>query len=155
MAVHILELTKFDKRVEDLATPLDRWLYFLRHTAGLDLASLPASLDVPEVRWALGDLRMISKSERERERYKSHLKFQRDIYTALAEREEAGEARGLEKGRAQGRAERVCDDIRYLQELLGGGVSSLDDSRAMSLPELENLAAALRAELKARLANGS
>lgn len=151
MAVHILELTKFHKRVEDLATPLDRWLYFLRHAAGLDLASLPTSLDVPELRWALGDLRMISQSERERERYESHLKLQRDIYTALAEREEAGEARGLEKGRAEER----CDDIRYLQEMLGRGVMSLEQLRAMSLPELENLAAGLRAELRARLASGS
>jgi predicted transposase/invertase (TIGR01784 family) len=151
MAVHILELTKFHKGVEDLATPLDRWLYFLRHAVALDLASLPASLDVPEVRWALGDLRMISQSERERERYESHLKLQRDIYTALAEREEAG----LEKGRTQERAERFRDDIRYLQELLGRGVTSSDELRAMPLPELENLVAGLRAELKARLANGS
>lgn len=28
IALHILELPKFDKAVDELATPLDRWLYF-------------------------------------------------------------------------------------------------------------------------------
>lgn len=155
MAVHILELTKFQKTVEELNTPLDRWLYFLRHAPALDIGSLPATLDVPEVRLALGDLMMISQSERERERYESHLKLQRDIYTAVAEGRDAGEALGLETGRALERAERWRDDIQYLQELLGRDVMSAEELQALSLPELENLTGRLRAELKIRLANST
>lgn len=52
MAVHILDLVKFDKPVEHLATALDRWLFFLRHAEELDADSLPDPLDVPELRWA-------------------------------------------------------------------------------------------------------
>ena len=44
---------------------------------------------MPEVRWALGDLDMISQSDGDREPYESRLKMQRDMNTALAEREEA------------------------------------------------------------------
>lgn len=155
MAVHILELAKFHKTAEELVTPLDCWLYFLRHATALDLGSLPRSLEVPELRWALGDLTMMSQSELERERYESYLKKQRDIYTAMAEKLDEGLVRGRAEGRQEGQAEARCDDIRYLQEMLGRDVSSLNDLRGIPLPELERLALRLRAELRAKLANGS
>jgi hypothetical protein len=116
----------------------------------LNIDSLPVALDVPEVRWALGDLTMISQSDLERERYESHLKLQRDIYTALAEKLDEG----MEKGRAEGRAEGWRDDIRYLNEVLGHEVIPPEQLAALSLPELESLVARLRAELKASR-NGS
>ena len=67
MALHIFELSKSRKSVDELATPLDRWLFFLRHGENLDPDALPEPLNVPDVRWALGDLLMISQSDRERE----------------------------------------------------------------------------------------
>lgn len=33
-------------------------------------------LDVPELRWALGDLAMIARNQNEREQYESRLKMQ-------------------------------------------------------------------------------
>ena len=101
MAVHILELPKFTKAAEDLTTRLDRWLFFLRHARDLDVDALPEPRDVPEVRSALGDLIMISRSKRDRELYESREKMQRDIYTTVAEAEDRGEARGIEQGRAR------------------------------------------------------
>lgn len=163
MTVHILELPKFKKAVEQLTTPLDRWLYFLRHALELDTDALPDSLDVPELRWALGDLIMISQREPDRELYESRQKMQRDIYTAMAEKEEIGEARGLEKGRAEGRAagreegraEGRAEErrlvVQYLQRLLREEVTSLEQLRALSMSDLETLAARLQAELDAKL----
>jgi hypothetical protein len=154
MAVHILELPKFNKPIEELATPLDRWLYFLRHAPVLDSEALPETLNVPEVLWALGDLMMIVRSEQDRERYESRLKMQRDIYTALAERGDEEHAKGREEGRAEERAERWRDDIRFLQEVLGQHVISAEELETLSLSGLESLVTRLRAELKASR-NGS
>jgi predicted transposase/invertase (TIGR01784 family) len=155
MTVHILELPKFKKAVEQVTTPLDRWLYFLRHALELDADALPDSLDVPELRWALGDLIMISQREPDRELYESRQKMQRDIYTALAEKEEIGEARGLERGRAEGREEGRAEErrllVQYLQRLLHEEVTSLEQLRALSMSDLETLAARLQAELDAKL----
>ena len=151
MAVHILELTKFGKPVEQLTTPLDRWLFFLNNATELDADALPEPLDVPEIRRAMGDLLMISQSERDRERYESRLTMQRDVSTALAEKREEGR----EEGRAKGRAEERRAYVQSLQELLGQNSMSLEQLRALSLPELESLGARLRAELKSKLANGS
>ncbi|HVX13028.1 MAG TPA: Rpn family recombination-promoting nuclease/putative transposase [Pirellulales bacterium] len=143
LAVHILELPKFDKTVDDLATPLDRWLFFLRHAQDLDEEALPEPLDVAEVRWALGDLIMITQSDEDRERYESRLKMQRDVYTALFE--------AREEGRAEGQIAR----IQSFQRLLREEVTALEQLRALSPVELESLAARLESELNAKLTNGS
>lgn len=78
LAVHILELSKFRKELGELTTLLDRWLYFLRHGEELDAEAVPAALDVPELRWALGDLLMISRIDPERELYEARLREWRD-----------------------------------------------------------------------------
>ena len=172
MAVHILELTKFNKAVEELETALDRWLFFLRHAPTLNLTALPEKLHAPEIQWAMEDLMMISQSDRERERYESRLKMQRDIYTALAEgrdegrdlgraegraegREEGraeGREEGREEGRAEGRAEERRALIQFLQRRLNQRVMTLEELQALSSPDLENLVTRLQAELDAKLA---
>ena len=161
LAVHILELPKFRKELDDLTTPLDRWLYFLRYGEELDADVVPVTLDVPEVRWALGDLFMISRIDPDRELYEARLQERRDkaaerqaLEAALAAQETARET-GLSEGRAEGRAEQRREDIRYLQEMLGHEVMGVEESHALPLPELESLVARLRTELKDRLASGS
>ncbi len=155
LARHILELQKFTKAVEALTTPLDRWLYFLRHAQDLDTEALPAALDVPEVRWALGDLVMISQSDQERERYEARLKWQRDVYTALVEAREQGRAEGEAKGEAKGRAEVQIARIHFLQRALHQAVLAAEQLRSLPYAELENLAADLERQLEAKLAGGA
>lgn len=149
LQLHILELPKFRKAVEELATPLDRWLFFLRHAQHLDLDALPETLNVAEVRWALGDLIMIAQSEQERERYEARRKMQRDVYTELAKARDEGRA----EGRQEGLAEAQISRIQSYQRLLGFEVSTVAQLRALSPDESENLAAGLEADLRAKLPN--
>src|SRR5437763_1462364 len=78
LALHMLELPKFTRSAEELATPLDAWLYFLRHAEGLDNAALPPGLRIPEIERAMEVLTMITQSDLERERYEARLKLERD-----------------------------------------------------------------------------
>lgn len=112
----------------------------------LDAVVQPRSLDVPEVRWALGDLTMISQDAVEREHYESHLKLQRDIYTALAEKQDEGRA----EGRAEGEAKAQIRRIQSLRRLLRQTETS-EDLKTLSLAELERLATQLEQQLDARL----
>lgn len=146
LALHILELSKFNKAVEQLATPLDRWLFFLRNAPTLSLDTLPEPLNVPELVWALGDLRMISQNDVERERYESHLKMQRDIYTALAEKRD--------EGREEGESRIQIRRIQALQRLLRQQVRSPDELKSLPLAALETLAVQLEEQLDARLSDG-
>jgi predicted transposase/invertase (TIGR01784 family) len=145
-AVHILELAKFNKSVEELATSLDRWLFFLRHAEELDVDALPDSLDAPEIRWAMEDLIMISQDDRERELYESRLKMRRDVNTALAEK--------LEEGREEGRMEIQVRRIQSLQRLLRHEMISADQLNTRSFSDLETLAVQLVDQLNAKIANG-
>ncbi len=162
MALHILELPKFTKAAEQLATPLDRWLFFLRHARDLDMDALPGPLDVPEVRLALGGLVMISQSKRDRELYESRQKMQRDVYTALAEAKDRGVEEGLrqgiekgiEKGIERGRSEGLQAHIEYLQKLMRREEMPGEQLQRLSFPELEALAARLQSELSAKLSGG-
>jgi predicted transposase/invertase (TIGR01784 family) len=155
LALHILELSKFNKRVDELVSPLDIWLYFLRHAQELDADSLPRALDLAEVRWALGDLIMITQSERERERYESRLKMQRDVYTALEEAREEGRVKGRAEGRDEGRAEGQIARIQSFQRLLRQDVTPQQQLQSLPIQELETLAVRLEAELQAQFKNGS
>jgi hypothetical protein len=100
---------------------------------------------------ALGDLIMISQSERDCELYASRVKMRRDMNTALAEREELGEARGLEKGRVAVQARR----IQSLQRLLRQEITSTEQLKTRPFPDLENLAVQLENQLSAKVADGS
>jgi flagellar biosynthesis/type III secretory pathway protein FliH len=94
---------------------------------------------------------MISQSERDRELYESRVKMRRDMNTALAEREELGEARGLEKGRVEVQARR----IQSLQRLLRQEITSTEQLKTRPFPDLENLAVQLENQLSAKVADGS
>lgn len=134
LAVHILELPKFNKGIGELTTPLDRWLYFLRHGENLDAEAVPVSLDVPEVRWALGDLFMISRIDPERELYEAALRERRDK-AALQQAAATAQEVGFSKGRAEARRA----DIQSLQKLLGHDVTPSDELQALSWEELERI----------------
>lgn len=94
---------------------------------------------------------MISRSKRERDRYESRLKGQRDVYTALAEKVDEGRA----EGRLEGRAEERRELVQYLQKRLRQRVMPPDELQSLSMPELTKLVKRLQAQLDKRLANGS
>jgi predicted transposase/invertase (TIGR01784 family) len=78
LALHMLELPKFKRSADELATPLDAWLYFLRYAEELDTEALPTALQVPEIKRAMEVLHMVTQSDLERERYEARLKLERD-----------------------------------------------------------------------------
>ncbi len=72
MEFHILELPKFTKSEAQLTNGLDIWLYFLRHAAMMDTEALPALLrQQPLIARAVEELRMLTQSDLERQRYEA------------------------------------------------------------------------------------
>jgi len=139
LAIHLLELPKFTKAAAELATPLDRWLYFLRHAEQFDPSALPAGLDSPEMQGAVGELTMLAQNAADRERYESRLKFQRDYDSALADARQVG----LQEGQAGERMERIHD----YQQLLGRPLTPLEQLRQMPADKLEQLVKQLKDDL--------
>jgi predicted transposase/invertase (TIGR01784 family) len=153
LEIHLIELPKFTKSAEQLSSALDRWCYFLRHGAELDLEHLPASLDVPMIRRAMEVLTVFSQDERERELYEQRVKFQRDQSSLLQEVRDAHEAEEqARKDADRGRKEGLMGQIHLCQELLKQPRTPESELLALSQEDLTTLVAQLRKQL---LPNGA
>jgi len=132
--LHVLELPKFDKPLPDLTDDLDKWLFFLRHAATLDINHWPVELAKSPWQRAGKELTMLAQTEIEREKYEARRKGQLDYTTDMrAERR---------IGRAEGRAEAT---IRLLQRILKQPVTTDEALAAMTAVELAELVATLTA----------
>src|SRR5665213_3087800 len=80
---HVLELPKFTKPLTELESGLDIWLYFLRFAEKIDAGALPAALQQPLILRAMEELKMLTQSEIERERYEARRKAQHDHNSAM------------------------------------------------------------------------
>jgi predicted transposase/invertase (TIGR01784 family) len=132
LEIHLLELPKFTRPVEQLTDPLDVWLYFLRYADRLDPDALPAPLQVPVIQQAMKELKMLTQDDLERERYEARIKLQRDASSRVA----AARIEGSLIGRIQ-----MC------QSLLKRPVTSEEELLAMSLEQLQRLVDQLQHEL--------
>ncbi len=81
---HILELPKFTKTAAQLTSRLDLWLYFLRHAAKIDTDAVPGELQQPLLLRAVEELKVLTQTDIDRERYEARRKGQLDLETALA-----------------------------------------------------------------------
>ena len=153
---HVLELPKFTKKLEELGGGLDIWLYFLRYAETMDAGALPTVLRQPSIMRAVEELKMLTQSDIERERYERQLKnqFDRNSWEWHARRrEEIGQEIGKQIGQEIGQKIgqkigqeigkqigiiRICEDILQRQETPEGQLL------ALSLEDLTRLAEDLK-----------
>jgi predicted transposase/invertase (TIGR01784 family) len=143
--IHLIELPKFQLKVEELTEPLELWCYFLKHAASLDKDSLPEALRIPAVRQAMEVLSMLSQSEIERDRYEARLKYERDQMARTEEAHEKGREKGLLEGREKGllegrekmQREVFVQRIQFCQRLLKVTVTPQEELLALTNVELE------------------
>jgi predicted transposase/invertase (TIGR01784 family) len=136
LELHLVELPKFRKTIEQLQSPLDRWLYFLRSGAELDPELMPRELDIPPIRKAVELLMKISQTERER---------QQELSEHFAYFDAKSEA--LQRGTCMG-------EIRVAQALLGVPLTPLEALQPLNLIELETFLSKLQQQLAARNTGG-
>src|SRR5207253_244735 len=137
LELHILELPKFTKPASALATELDIWLYFMCHAEKMDTDALPAALQKhPLVRRAVEELKMLTQTDQERERYEARRKAQLDYNT------------GLKVARMEGRVEEKINTIHLLEGMLHRPATASEELAQRSLHELGQLIEQLLAQLR-------
>lgn len=112
--IHIVELGKFHKTLDELVTELDRWAYFLKHGAQLDPHNLPSQLQNDGIVEAVKGLEMLSLDEQKRDEYLRRRVWEMDLQAhrdGASIREQRGEQRGELRGRTEGRAEGVLASL--------------------------------------------
>jgi predicted transposase/invertase (TIGR01784 family) len=132
--LHILELPKFTKLATELTSRLDVWLYFLRFVDKMDTDEVPAVFqNYPLVLRALEELKMLSQTEAERERYEARRKAQLDYNTGM----KVARMEGQKAGR-----------IQALEQLLGRPETPTEQLFRMKFQDLDRLAEELLAQLQ-------
>ncbi len=131
---HILELPKFTKTADELTSVLDIWLYFLRHAEKIDTDALPPALQRPEVLRALEELKVLTQTEIERERYEARRKAQLDHNSLLFEAREEGLEQGLEQGLERG--EKI-GTIHFCEQFLSRPQTPTEQLASLPLARLD------------------
>jgi chromosome segregation ATPase len=172
LVIHVIEIPKFHRTLEGLRTPLDFWLYFFKNGIGLDADALPESLDRPELRKAMGVLKMLAQNDMERELYEGRLKARRDLQTLETQRrtleaqtqtleaqtrtlqtqrdhwQERYESANREREQARREVHReLAERVRLCQRLLQCPVSPAEELQGQSVEALRELAETLERDL--------
>jgi predicted transposase/invertase (TIGR01784 family) len=92
-------MPKFNKKIEDLETRFDKWLFVLKNLHKLD--RVPEKLK-ESIFLQLFETAEISKfSQQEYQEYENSLKYYRDIKNSLDTAKEEGIIEGIEKGKIE------------------------------------------------------
>ena len=127
-----LELGRFKKRIWELDTVFDKWMYLLKHMH--ELVTIPKEFSDP-LFTRLFMLAKINKfTTEEYKLYQKSLENMSELDNVIASTAEVAEKRGRELGRAEGRAETV-------KKMLAAGISveMIANALGMSVEEIKSL----------------
>ena len=104
-----MELGRFRKKVWELESVYDKWMFALKHIH--ELAEKPAAFHEAEFERLFLLAKIGNFTAEEYKHYITSLKHMSDYYNIIDTAVEAAEKRGLEKGRAEGREEGMAEGI--------------------------------------------
>ena len=125
-----VEVTKFNKTEDELVTLYDKWIYALKNLA--KLTDRPAALrdKIFDRLFQVAEIARFTPTELRE--YEDSLKAYRDMKNSLDTAEEKGVMKGIEIGRAEGRAEGIMLTAKNLKSM---GLSIADIIKATGLSE--------------------
>ena len=132
-----VEIAKFHKTESQLVTLQDKWLYVLRHLAGL--SERPKALTEKIFTRLFTEAEIARFTPLEYHEYEDSLKYYRDLKNSLDTAEEKGEKRGMEKGMKRGMEKgRMMEREENIRRMLAKGVSEdvLADAFGMTVEEI-------------------
>lgn len=95
-----LEIPKFRKTVDELATRFDKWLYVLRNMNRLNRVPEKLREQIFERLFEVAEIARFSQAELQS--YEDSLKYYRDLKNSLDTAREEGRLEGMEEGRLEG-----------------------------------------------------
>ena len=128
-----LELGRFRKRIWELETVFDKWMYLLRHMH--EMVEIPKEFDDSLFRRLFMLAEINNFTAEEYEQYQKSLEnmgdYQNIINTAVEEAEIRGHAVGLEQGREEGS---MLKALEIAQKLMDNGMSREEAAAFVGVP---------------------
>jgi len=148
--LHTIELNKFTDGLGDgieglvskIKNMLDIWSAFLTKHDLLDSDNLAENFNIPELKKAIGVLKIMNFSPEEREEYEDRLKWLRIEANSLKKAEARGRKEGLEEGIKEGRKEGLEEGRKEVALVLlkqGLQVNQISEATGLSDEEVLSL----------------
>lgn len=120
-----LELSKFDKEIEQLNDMVDKWCYFFKHAEETSESDLKRMIEDDQVmKRAFFELDRFSWNEAELLTYDQAEKYAWAYCASMAQQRDEGVAEGLAKGLAEGKEKgRIEERLTLIKKLLDHGAS--------------------------------
>ena len=131
-----LSMPKFTKRIDELETHFDKWLYVLKNLKRLD--SIPDKLreKIFEKMFSVAEISKLNSEERRL--YIDNLNSYRDLKNSLDYAEMKGKVEGLAEGEAKGKIEKALEVAKNLKAL-GMSFEQISEITKLSIEEIKNI----------------
>lgn len=130
-----LEVPKFNKKESELATELDKWLYFLKYLSNLD--TVPNVFSSEMFLKAFGIAEMLHMDKESRIEYEGSLKAYLDLKVILDESFDKGKLEGLVEGLAKGKLEGLKEKLKLLLYKKLGQLPKEIENKIIECQEIE------------------
>lgn len=127
-----VEISKFNKRIEELETNYDKWLFVLQNLSRLDRQ--PKYLQTAVFNRLFAEAEIAKFTRTELREYEDSLKAYRDIKNSLDSAEEKGRA----EGRAEGKKDKAIEIAKNLLEM-DMPIDAIMKATGLSLEEVKEL----------------
>ena len=139
---HFIELSKFNKMVDELSNDADRWIFLLKNAD--ELHAIPKEFeDISVMHDAFGILEEATWSDQERQDYFYMIELERKEYAEHQASIEKGMEKGIEKGMKKGMEKGAQNKAKEIaKELLKKNIlplNSISEITGLSIEEIENL----------------
>jgi predicted transposase/invertase (TIGR01784 family) len=131
-----LELGRFRKRMWELETSFDKWMYLLRHMH--EMVEIPAPFQTPEFKRLFLLAKIGNFTPDELMEYEKSLNSMSDYYNIIDSAVAKAEKVALERGREEGREDAKIESARNLKEL-GVAVEIIVQATGLSLEDIAGL----------------
>ena len=131
-----IELKRFNKRIWEIETTFDKWMYLLKHMH--EMEAVPEKFDTPEFRRLFLLAKIGNFTPEEYKQYLKSLESMSDYYNIIDTAVEAAEKRALTKGREEGRAEgERIKAIEIASKLIANGMSKKEAAEFVGVLECD------------------
>ena len=128
-----LELGRFRKRLWELETLFDKWMYLLRHMH--EMVEIPAPFQTPEFKRLFLLAKIGNFTPDELKEYEKSLNSMSDYYNIIDSAVARAEKEALEKGREEGREEARLESARKLKQM-GVAAEIIAEATGLSVEEI-------------------
>lgn len=138
MEFHFIELTKFNKNIDEVQTILEKWMYFFKHAA--ELQNVPQNFKEPEIQEAFDIVERATWSTLELDIYDSYMiaiwAYNGQMDAAEERGVERGIQKGIEKGIEKGELKKALEvayrlldthDIKTIAEITGLSKNQIEE----------------------------